>query len=360
VTRLTVFAPLPPGTAFRRPSPPGHLLAQPGVHLFSRARHGLAVGLPALGLKAGDEVLVPAYHHGSEVETIIGAGLTPRYYGGRGDLRPDETELDALRSPRTRALHLIHYLGFPQDAEHWRRWCDERGFLLLEDAAQAWLATWLGRPVGLEGDLSISCIYKTQGVWDGATLRLRPEIAIQEPWAIARGVLRTAKRHVAWFGMRSGLAGRVFETGGTKAYDPAADFHVGQPLRPSRSTSYLLPRLPCGAAEHRRENYRRLLDRFGDAVPSPFDDLGEGASPFAFPVEVSAKKPALARLRVRGVEAVDFWSVPHPSLDVSGFPGVRGRRDRTILVPIHQGLRKGDLARIESALGALPELDRAS
>src|SRR5205823_10573872 len=75
--RLTIWAPLP----FRRllasrPDPPPFPLADPRCRLVTRARHGLWLGVRALGLGPGDEVLVPAYHHGSEVEALVRAGVT--------------------------------------------------------------------------------------------------------------------------------------------------------------------------------------------------------------------------------------------------------------------------------------------
>jgi dTDP-4-amino-4,6-dideoxygalactose transaminase len=128
--------------------------------LFERARHGLWHGLRALGLGDDDEVLVPAYHHGSEIEALVRAGLTCRFYEASEGLAPDERELEALLGPRTRALHLIHYLGFPQEATRWRAWCEERGLFLIEDAAQAWLGSLEGRPLGSFGDIAIFCLYK--------------------------------------------------------------------------------------------------------------------------------------------------------------------------------------------------------
>ena len=88
-----------------------------------------------------------------------GAKATP-------SLEPDGGELDALVGPSTRALHITHVLGFPAAAPRWRRWCDERGLLLIEDAAQAWLAAdpQSGEPVGSWGDLSVFCLYKTAGL----------------------------------------------------------------------------------------------------------------------------------------------------------------------------------------------------
>ena len=80
-----------------------------------------------------------------------------------------------LVGPATRALHVTHVLGFPAAAPRWRRWCDERGLLLIEDAAQAWLAAdpQSGEPVGSWGDLSVFCLYKTLPVPNGGALLAR-------------------------------------------------------------------------------------------------------------------------------------------------------------------------------------------
>ena len=158
-TWLSVWPPLPLTIYFRRRSDDRPFpLDDERCRLYARARHALWQGVQAIGLRPGDEVLVPAYHHGSEIESLIRAGLVCRFYEATATLAPDRAELEELLSPSTRALYLIHYLGFAQDASRWRRWCDEHGLLLLEDAAQAWLATCDGNPAGSCGDLSSICL----------------------------------------------------------------------------------------------------------------------------------------------------------------------------------------------------------
>ena len=140
----------------RRPTrDPAFPLGAPGCLLLRKARQALYFGIQSLDLRPGDEILLPAYHHGSEVEAFRRTGLTCRFYDVDPTLRPAARTLDELIGPRTQALYLIHYLGFPQDAPGWLQWCRERGLLLIEDAAQAWLASVQGRPLGSFGDLAI-------------------------------------------------------------------------------------------------------------------------------------------------------------------------------------------------------------
>ncbi len=351
---LAVWPPLPLGTHAHRPVPLPFPLGDPGALLVARARHGLYLGVQALGLAPGDEVLAPAYHHGSEVEALQSAGLMVKFYEVTDSLAPDESELDALVGPRTRALYLIHYLGFPQSAARWRRWCDGRGLLLLEDAAQAWLAGVDGAPVGGHGDLAIFCLYKTYGLPDGAVVRLRngPLIAALSP---AAGWLPLVRRHGAWVAGRSAavaslLAWRQHD----EPYRPDDDFALGDPQAPAAASQFLIRRLPTDAAAARRAHYRALLAGLSDSVSPPFAEVPDGASPFAFPLTTDNKGELLDRLRRAGVHALDFWSVPHPSLPAGRFPGAAARRASTVALPVHQELRTSDVERIAAAARGRP------
>jgi dTDP-4-amino-4,6-dideoxygalactose transaminase len=60
----------------------------------------------------------------------------------------------------------------------------------------------------------------------------------------------------------------------------------------------------------------------------------------------------LTRLEREGIAAVDFWSVPHPSLPVERFPRAARRRSRTVALPVHQELRPRDVMRIAATAAA--------
>jgi len=350
--RLAVWPPLPLHVYLRRsrsslPFP----LDRPGCVLFARGRQALFHGLRALGLASGDEVLAPAYHHGSEIEALSRAGLRCRFYGGLPTLEPDEEELSRLLTPRIRALHLIHYLGFPQDGPRWRRWCDEHGLLLIEDCAQAWLAESGGRPVGSDGDLSIFCLYKTFGLPLGAALLTR--VPVPGPTRRSGAGLGTvSRRHAAWLAARSSplaALARRLERG--EPYDPASDFALGDPdVAPFSSLRFLLPRVAdTGAAGRRRANFSRLLRDLAAHVPSPFTELPAGAVPFGFPIESGRRGALVARLAGQGVHAGALWSLPHPALPAGRFPYAGELRRRLALLPVHQELAAADLELIAAA-----------
>jgi dTDP-4-amino-4,6-dideoxygalactose transaminase len=347
-TMLMALAPLPPRTWLgRRRAGLPFPLEEPGCRLYARGRHALAVGVRTLGIGPGDEVLAPAYHHGSEIEALERTGVRCVFYEPNARLEPDPEELDALRGDATRALHLIHHLGFPQDAARWRAWCDARGLALIEDAAQAWLAQADGRPAGAFGDLAIFSLYKTFGLPDGGALHCPAGAARSAGRGGDLAALRLALEHVAWLAGRSAVVGGLAARRRPRRYDPLADFALGTPRPPSRATLLALRRVADpSVAERRRANYGVLLDRLLDLVPPPFDELVPGACPFVLPVRVADKPRFLSAARAAGVRALDLWSVAHSSLPSEGFPRAAALRASLAGLPVHQELRHGDLERI--------------
>ena len=343
---LSVWPPLPPSIYIRRGSSERPFpLDDPRCRLFSRARHALWHGVRALGLGRGDEVLVPAFHHGAEIEALIQAGVECRFYDATSNLEPDPAELDALVSPATKALYVIHYLGIAQDVKRWRRWCDERGFLLIEDAAQAWLASSDGLPVGTLGDLAIFCFYKTFGFPDGAALVSSSPAEDATP--VDRRLSAIGMSHAAWAAGRSGIlagaARRIWTAEGSTDDD---EFSLGEPSPPSRALDLLISRgVDRSTAATRRAHYQLLLADLEESVLPAFRELPGESSPFAFPMVTSEKPELIARLRASGIDALDFWPVPHPSLP-EGFPQAAELRRTVVGLPVHQELRRSDVDRI--------------
>lgn len=111
----------------------------------------LALCLRALGVGPGSEVIVPSMTFVATAEAVLHVGATPVI----ADVDPrtlllSPRAVDAVASERTAAVMPVHLYGHVVPFDHLRRWRD-RGWLVLEDAAQAHLATWRGFPVGSVG-----------------------------------------------------------------------------------------------------------------------------------------------------------------------------------------------------------------
>ena len=233
---------------------------------------------------------------------------------------------------------------------------------LIEDAAQAWLSSTGGTPVGSHGDLSMFCLYKTFGLPDGAAVVTDFPLDIP-PLRRGMGVVPVALQHGLYLAQKSGwfaaigrrlrrAAERDPETGSASE----REFALGDPERsPFAATNFLLERVAHPAAQSTRAtNYSLLLERLKPYVPRPFADLPEGASPFAFPIKSDRKKETIHRLSQRGIAAVNFWAIPHPHLPVADFPRAMKLRDSVIALPVHQELSVQNLEQIgDAALAVL-------
>ena len=346
--RLSVWPPLPPAIHGRRPRPLPFPFDRPH-RLYSRARHGLWHAVRSSGLRTGDVVLAPAFHHGSEIEALIRAGLEVRFYELDERLAP-ESGVDDLVDDRVKAFHLTHVLGVPQDARRWRKWADDRGLLLIEDVAQGWPGRAGGQPVGTCGDISIFCVYKTFGVPDGGAV-VAPSLP-SEPDAGDMGGRRLLRRHASWAISRSsGAARALMRFQQRHDFSHEADISLGHPTRgPLRATRYALPRVfDTRAPERRRANFRYLRNELENLFSPAFDvDLDE-ASPFAFPIEVDAKERVDQELIEAGIGPERFWAFPHPALEAQRFPRSTRLRQRLLALPVHQELTRRDLERIVEA-----------
>jgi dTDP-4-amino-4,6-dideoxygalactose transaminase len=353
--RLSLWPGLSPGF-WRGSRPPMQypLRAAPVVG-FATARHGLYIGASVLGLGPGDEVLVPAYHHGSEVEALRRLGLIPRFYDVGENLRPDARQLEAVITPRVRALLVIHYFGFPQEIGTWRRWCDDVGLLLLEDTAQAWLADVDGAPLGSFGDIAIFCPYKTVGIPRLGLLRLPPEslkeiVSPQGPRRLAAA--EAFRLGLRWAAGRFGWVASILQPfeplRTTTAVDDQA---LGTVTSASLAGTWLLRHVDLSSvAARRRSNYEFLLSQLRDLVPHALRHLPAGAAPLIFPIETGDRERVLRQLNSRKILARAFWPHPHPSLPLADHPHAQRWRSSMIALPVHQELAHDDLDRIvESA-----------
>lgn len=107
-------------------------------------------------LAEGDEVILPSYAFPSCANAILRAGGVPVL----ADISPvslglsPESVLNAI-SPRTKAILALHYAGLPAEIEALAGIARERKIILCEDAAQAFLSSLSGRPLGSFGAMAI-------------------------------------------------------------------------------------------------------------------------------------------------------------------------------------------------------------
>ena len=121
---------------------------------YCGVRHALAtssgtgaimISALALGLKPGDEVIVPAYTFVASYSALIFLGLVPVLAEIDDSLTIDPEEISRRITPKTKAVMPVHMLGNPCDMAAIMAIADKRGLTVLEDACQAAGGT-LSRP----------------------------------------------------------------------------------------------------------------------------------------------------------------------------------------------------------------------
>jgi perosamine synthetase len=134
----------------------------------SSATAGLHLGLDALGIAEGDEVLVPTLTFASTAATVFHCGGRPVLV----DCEPDTLNLDVADAarkcgPRTKAIVPVHFGGHPCEMDEIRAFAAERKLSVMEDAAHALPASYRGRPVGCLSDLTVFSFYATKNLTTG-------------------------------------------------------------------------------------------------------------------------------------------------------------------------------------------------
>jgi dTDP-4-amino-4,6-dideoxygalactose transaminase len=115
----------------------------------------LDLALLALGVGAGDEVVVTPRTFLASASSIVNAGAIPVFADVDRDSQNITPEtVEAVISPRTKAVLLVHLAGWPCDMDGFRALADRHDLFLIEDCAQAHGAKYREQSVGSLGDIS--------------------------------------------------------------------------------------------------------------------------------------------------------------------------------------------------------------
>jgi dTDP-4-amino-4,6-dideoxygalactose transaminase len=128
----------------------------------------LLLGLLAIGVGPGDEVIVPSFSFAATANAVALTGATPVFVDielGHFCIDPDAVR--AAITARTVAIMPVHLYGHPADMDSITEIAASHGLAVVEDAAQAHLATMAGRPVGTFGSVAAFSFYPTKNMTAG-------------------------------------------------------------------------------------------------------------------------------------------------------------------------------------------------
>ena len=132
----------------------------------------LYLALVGLGVGPGDEVIVPGFTFVASMSAVVYARARPVPAEIDGSFNLDPADVESKIGPRTRAILAVHMLGNPARLRELRQVADRHRLPLIEDAAQAFGATYEGRWLGGHGRVGVFSfnIYKTITCGDGGML----------------------------------------------------------------------------------------------------------------------------------------------------------------------------------------------
>ncbi len=123
---------------------------------FNSGTSALYAALCALGVGAGDEVIVPNLTFLASASPALWIGATPVLVdSGLSDASIDPAAVEAAITERTRVVVVTHLFGNPVDLDAVAAVCDRHGVALLEDCSHAHASTVDGRSVGQHGAAAI-------------------------------------------------------------------------------------------------------------------------------------------------------------------------------------------------------------
>ncbi|WP_240196556.1 dTDP-4-amino-4,6-dideoxygalactose transaminase [Stenotrophomonas lactitubi] len=121
-----------------------------------------------LDLQEGDEVIMPSYTFVSTANAFALRGAVPVFVDIRADtLNLDERLVEAAITPRTKAICVVHYAGVACEMDTIMEIAARHGLVVVEDAAQAIMSTYKGRPLGAIGEMGALSFHETKNIISG-------------------------------------------------------------------------------------------------------------------------------------------------------------------------------------------------
>ena len=333
----------------------GHFILTPEVAefearicAFTGAKHcvalnsgtdALMMGLMAMGIGRGDEVITAPNSFVASAASIAHIGATPAFADVRDDQNMDPVDLERRITPRTKAIMPVHWTGRIADMRAIQAIADKHGLQIIEDSAQSMGAFYHGQhggTFGRVGGFSAHPLKNFNAAGDGGFM-LTSDDAIAKHCRTYRNHGLEDRNTCAMFGVNSRLDSLQAEI-----------------------LSFRLTRLES-VTERRRKNvllYRSLIK--APEVFMPPCKPHEKNAFVMFIVQCDRRDQLKAFLQERGIESLVYYPTPihlQPAAAKLGykrgdFPVTERQADRVLALPHHQNLTESQIAMVSEAVNA--------
>ena len=312
----------------------------------SNGTAALHLALASLGIKAGDEVVLPSLTFVATANAVLHVGANPVFADivSKDDLNISAEEVEKKITKKTKAIMVMHYGGYPCDMKAIMGIAERQGLYVVEDAAHAPGAEYKGKKCGLIGDIGCFSFFSNKNLvtGEGGMVATRNKALAER--------IRRMRSH----GMEA-LSWDKYH-GHLSSYDIKG---LGYNYRTTEIQSALgliqLKKLDRNNGKRKRlvEIYRKGLQK-ADKISVPFSKFEGNPSYHLFPILVAPsidRKKVMEKLKNFGIQtSVHYPPVHLFSLYRNQFvykkgdlPKTEEMSGREMTLPLHPLLGTGDV-----------------
>jgi perosamine synthetase len=296
------------------------------------AKHAIAVNsgtaalqtsLMAYNVKAGDEVIIPAFTFEATANVVIACSAKPVFADVQSDYTIDPQDIKRKITSRTRAIIPVHLYGYPTDLDEIREVAAANSVKLIEDAAESLGAEYKGTQIGRTKDAACFSLYATKVITSGEG----GAITTDDDEMADR--LRMMRNH----GMKDGYDTRIL------------GYNFRLPEVQAALASVQMDRLPDFIAARRRN--ARLLDELlsgTEGVSMRQTKKDRTHIWYLYTLYVDRLRDKVNEtLRANGVGSAVYWKTPVNKMELYAkmgyadvpLPSVYDACDHVLSVPVH-------------------------
>ena len=332
------------------------------VYFTYQGRYAVGLICRLWNIGPGDEVLVPAYNCGAEIDPFIRAGARAILYRISDQCELDIEDIINRITPVTKIVYVTHFFGWPQETRELAEWCKGKGIFLVEDCAQALFSNGPENTIAQIGDAVIYSFVKSLPTPDGGALVIKNDSWKENHRTKQPYYRETLHANLVllkkWFMHRNNIWQRyeilrsiIAKSQSGKTAAVRNEMHpemLKSNYFENRKKDWGMSRIARGIlnkadSEHivkiRRRNYKYLHDRVRDlpSIKVLFDDLPDNVCPLSFPLYFENRKSAYQQLGEKGV-LVQGWPGYYPGFNWDDYPEACNLKDNLLTLPVHQDL----------------------
>jgi len=324
------------------------VLNAPRVLLTNSCTSAIFIAVSALGIRPGDEVIVSTINFVACAGAVAGVGATPVF----ADVDPHTlnitpSEIERLKTPRTKAVFLLHYAGHPCDMDGIKAVCAD-DIAIIEDCANAIVSSHKGEmcgTIGAAGVFSFDAM-KILVMGDGGALVIKDDDAFERAESYRYLGLSASST--------SGLAG-LSENRQTRWWEYELDAVSGRFI--SNDILAAIGRVQLKKLHQFIARRREIWDKYQsefEKVPElrrPPEPLpGTTSSYYLYWVQLSGRRDALAAYLAENDVYSTFRYYPLHLVKHFGtqtrLPAAELANETTLNLPLHQNLTDDDVQKI--------------